>query len=193
MWYVIRSVTVRSLRKEVDSKLLDTTPKHTIWSPTVPIKTNVFIWRARLDRLPTRANLNRRGVNLQDDKCVLCNLVEESAQHLLVECSTAKELIASISLWAASIKFPAFINSIEDLICQQVHPTKSKEREMWDTISRAMLWTIWSFRNTLLFEGKVKTNMMLLREVKELAYNWLKSRSVFCKHIKWSDWNCNPL
>ncbi|KAL4560883.1 hypothetical protein LXL04_033039 [Taraxacum kok-saghyz] len=174
--------SVSLLLKEVDSNLLSTVPKTTIWSNMVAIKTNIFIWRDHLDCLPTTTNLAKRGGQKRSPKevlpyrigrCALCNLVDETEHHLFVECSAAKELTAHISLWAAPPRFPSSINSIEDLLSQQLHLFKCKEREMLEAISRALIWTICSSRNELLFEGKVKTNQMLIMEVNGLAYNRL--------------------
>ncbi|XP_068483406.1 uncharacterized protein [Phaseolus vulgaris] len=47
------------------------------------------IWRALLDRLPTRECLSRRGVMLESTTCVLCHDKIESSQHLFMECDLA--------------------------------------------------------------------------------------------------------
>nr|GEX07729.1 RNA-directed DNA polymerase, eukaryota [Tanacetum cinerariifolium] len=41
----------------------------------IPIKINVFAWRVRLDRLPTRVNLFRRGFVLKSSLCPMCGYV----------------------------------------------------------------------------------------------------------------------
>ncbi|GJR49150.1 hypothetical protein Tco_1317253 [Tanacetum coccineum] len=50
---------VRSL---LDNIFLPSADVPTRWVKFVPIKINIFAWRARLDRLPTRSNLVRKGV-----------------------------------------------------------------------------------------------------------------------------------
>ncbi|KAL4582984.1 hypothetical protein LXL04_007548 [Taraxacum kok-saghyz] len=184
--------SVRSLRVVLDENMLDEATRATIWAIQVPIKVNVFVWRLRPNRLPTRVNLEKRGMVLQDYKCVCCNVEEETVQHLLVDCGMAKELLAVTGFWAASLNFPLIINSTEDLFSQQPHPPRSKEKEASEVIARALLWTLWRFRNGLLFEGKVKTTQQLLMEVKEVAYNWIKSRSKWYRNCLWSDWFDNP-
>ncbi|GJW67783.1 RNA-directed DNA polymerase, eukaryota [Tanacetum coccineum] len=47
-----------------------------------PFKVNIFSWRARRDRLPTRVNLSRRGVLLDSHLCPLCNAAMEDVQHV---------------------------------------------------------------------------------------------------------------
>jgi len=44
-------------------------------------------WRALIDRIPTRVGLSRRGVLMLSTICGLCQIKEESCQHLLIECS----------------------------------------------------------------------------------------------------------
>nr|GEZ64058.1 RNA-directed DNA polymerase, eukaryota [Tanacetum cinerariifolium]GEZ95895.1 RNA-directed DNA polymerase, eukaryota [Tanacetum cinerariifolium] len=61
----------------------------TRWVKYIPIKINVFAWRARLDRLPTRINLVRRGVVLDSSLCPLCGLVPGDIHHVLFRCDTA--------------------------------------------------------------------------------------------------------
>ncbi|GJS40888.1 RNA-directed DNA polymerase, eukaryota, reverse transcriptase zinc-binding domain protein [Tanacetum coccineum] len=45
----------------------------TRWLRVVPIKVNVHAWRVCLDKLPTRANLSLRGMDIPSIACPLCN------------------------------------------------------------------------------------------------------------------------
>ncbi|GKD14429.1 RNA-directed DNA polymerase, eukaryota [Tanacetum coccineum] len=47
----------------------------------VPIKVNVFAWRARLDRLPTRLNLSKRGILTNSIACPICDSGLRSGNH----------------------------------------------------------------------------------------------------------------
>nr|GEX16307.1 NB-ARC domains-containing protein [Tanacetum cinerariifolium] len=55
---------VKDIRYSLDDLLLPTSDIVTRWIKVIPIKINVFVWRARLDRLPTRLHLSKRGVLL---------------------------------------------------------------------------------------------------------------------------------
>jgi hypothetical protein len=59
-----------------------------LWRSDVPSKINVFGWRLLLNRFPTRAALNRRGIllNLDDLYCVLCFQHVEDCAHLFFHC-----------------------------------------------------------------------------------------------------------
>ncbi|KAJ9540320.1 hypothetical protein OSB04_026826 [Centaurea solstitialis] len=69
------------------------------WSPLVPIKVNVFIWRLFLNGLLTRDNLLRRGVALQVSTCVLCNSGLDDDDHCLVNCSKVDGLWRKVWSW----------------------------------------------------------------------------------------------
>jgi len=49
-------------------------------------------WRVLLDRLPTRIDLIRRGVEVTDLNCVMCQASEEFAHHLFLECHVAQRV-----------------------------------------------------------------------------------------------------
>ena len=48
----------------------------------------LFVWRLFLNRLPTRDSLKRKNINLDmdDNSCVFCSQVEESADHAFMNC-----------------------------------------------------------------------------------------------------------
>jgi hypothetical protein len=58
------------------------------YSCDVPSKVNLFGWRLLLNRLPTRAALNRRGIllNSHDLRCVFCLSHNEDNAHLFFYC-----------------------------------------------------------------------------------------------------------
>nr|GEW98408.1 RNA-directed DNA polymerase, eukaryota, reverse transcriptase zinc-binding domain protein [Tanacetum cinerariifolium] len=55
---------VKEVRKFIDDLFLPSLSDPTRWVRSIPFKVNIFTWRARLDCLPTRVNLVRRGVML---------------------------------------------------------------------------------------------------------------------------------
>jgi len=54
------------------------------------IPTSSFMaWRMFQNKLPTKQNLCRRGVILENNLCVLCGLFEEFESHVFLECHFA--------------------------------------------------------------------------------------------------------
>ncbi|GKA64249.1 RNA-directed DNA polymerase, eukaryota, reverse transcriptase zinc-binding domain protein [Tanacetum coccineum] len=74
--------SVSSVRNLIDDKTLGTVGSKTQWFKFVPIKVNVLSWRVKLNNLPTRLNLSRRGMELHSIFCPLCNMAVESTNHL---------------------------------------------------------------------------------------------------------------
>ncbi|GKB71675.1 RNA-directed DNA polymerase, eukaryota [Tanacetum coccineum] len=90
---------VKDIRSSIDSILLSSDAISTRWVKYVPIKINVFVWRARLDRLPTRVNLDRRGVIIDSVLCPLCGAVSEDISHVLFRCDLASRIFRRICRW----------------------------------------------------------------------------------------------
>ncbi|GKC23369.1 RNA-directed DNA polymerase, eukaryota [Tanacetum coccineum] len=70
-----------------------------VWVKFIPIKVNVFSWRARRDRLPTRVNLSRRGVLLDSHLCPLCTAAMDDVQHVSFRCDVARVVLRKICRW----------------------------------------------------------------------------------------------
>nr|GEX13695.1 RNA-directed DNA polymerase, eukaryota [Tanacetum cinerariifolium] len=73
---------VKDTRNVIDYMFLPSQNDSTRWVKSVPIKINIFNWRARCDGLPTRSNLIRRGVSLATSSCPICLAGEEDATHI---------------------------------------------------------------------------------------------------------------
>nr|GEX00457.1 RNA-directed DNA polymerase, eukaryota [Tanacetum cinerariifolium] len=90
---------VKDVHTILDDIFLPFVADATRWVKYIPIKINVFVWRASLDRLPTRSNLVRREVVLDSSLCLLCGLVPEDIHHVLFRCDTAKLVFRRICRW----------------------------------------------------------------------------------------------
>ncbi|GKA89823.1 RNA-directed DNA polymerase, eukaryota [Tanacetum coccineum] len=80
---------VKDIRNSIDDLMLPSWLEPTKWVKYVPIKINIFGWRARRDCLPTRANLIRRGVYMEFSNCSICGLYVEDTHHVLFQCDLA--------------------------------------------------------------------------------------------------------
>ena len=58
-----------------------------LWKIKIPSKILVFAWRLLRDRLPTKTNLQRRQVEINNMCCPFCRSMEEDAAHLFIHCS----------------------------------------------------------------------------------------------------------
>ncbi|GKA65348.1 RNA-directed DNA polymerase, eukaryota, reverse transcriptase zinc-binding domain protein [Tanacetum coccineum] len=89
--------SVASVRKLIDDKMLPDVANKTRWIKNVPIKVNVLAWKVRLDSLPKRLNISRRGIDINSIKCLICDNEVESTSHLFFTCHIASEIFRKIS------------------------------------------------------------------------------------------------
>ncbi|GJR97832.1 RNA-directed DNA polymerase, eukaryota [Tanacetum coccineum] len=87
MWTLNASTgfTVASTRSLIDANSLVVDSNTTRWNRSVPIKINVFLWRLALNKLPTRVNLDRKGIDIDSTLCPICGEdVETVKSHFLL-------------------------------------------------------------------------------------------------------------
>ncbi|GJV75885.1 hypothetical protein Tco_1507469 [Tanacetum coccineum] len=58
-------------RRRIDEICLPNIGEETRWVKCVPIKINVLAWKIKTDALPTRFNISRRGIDIQDSRVPL--------------------------------------------------------------------------------------------------------------------------
>nr|GEW02416.1 reverse transcriptase domain-containing protein [Tanacetum cinerariifolium] len=63
---------VKDVRRMLDDMLLPKSDVPSRWVKQIPIKVNVLAWKISMDRLPTRVNLHRRGVQVSPISCPIC-------------------------------------------------------------------------------------------------------------------------
>nr|GEU31507.1 putative RNA-directed DNA polymerase, eukaryota, reverse transcriptase zinc-binding domain protein [Tanacetum cinerariifolium] len=92
---------VKDIRNFIDDLFLPSSPEPTRWVKSIPIKINVFMWRARRDCLSTRANLMCRGVVMESANCPICGFREEDAHHIFFQylVPTLKVFWNAFSVW----------------------------------------------------------------------------------------------
>ncbi|GKF60877.1 RNA-directed DNA polymerase, eukaryota, reverse transcriptase zinc-binding domain protein, partial [Tanacetum coccineum] len=59
---------------------------HHLWNSWTPRKVNVGVWRAPLNRLATRVNLEQKGVPIASMRCPFCDLIDEDVNYVLISC-----------------------------------------------------------------------------------------------------------
>nr|GEZ64299.1 RNA-directed DNA polymerase, eukaryota [Tanacetum cinerariifolium] len=81
---------VKEVQNCIDDIFLPSQVIDNRWVRFVPIKVNIFIWRARQDCLSTRVNLVRRGINVDSCVCPICSTGEDELNHILFLCDLAQ-------------------------------------------------------------------------------------------------------
>nr|GEU80515.1 RNA-directed DNA polymerase, eukaryota [Tanacetum cinerariifolium] len=91
--------SVKSSRILIDNTILPKAKVPTRWLRVVPIKVNIHAWRVCLDKLPTRASLSLRGMDIPSIACPLCNSAVESSSHIFFACPLARQVWRNFLIW----------------------------------------------------------------------------------------------
>nr|GFB77148.1 RNA-directed DNA polymerase, eukaryota, reverse transcriptase zinc-binding domain protein [Tanacetum cinerariifolium] len=84
--------SVASIREKIDEKRLPIVCSKTRWVEYVPIKVNVLAWKIKIDALPTRQKISRRGIDIQSITCLVYDNGVESLDHLFFRCCLARQI-----------------------------------------------------------------------------------------------------
>ncbi|GJV21223.1 nucleotide-binding alpha-beta plait domain-containing protein [Tanacetum coccineum] len=147
---VSRGFSVASVRSLIDSCTLDDGSSATRWNNMIPIKVNIFLWRLSLNKLPSRMNLDRKGIEVDSLLCPICHEDVETANHTFFNCDMAKDLWALLARWW-ELDIPFCENISEWFTWLDSSSLSTKARLILDGVGGTLLWSIWSFRNRLVF------------------------------------------
>ena len=158
-----------------NSTALDGINFQLVWKLKIPPKAAIFTWRLIKDRLPTRANLHRRNVEVQDLTCPLCHSEQEEAGHLFFHCRY------TVGLWWESLRWiqtfgalPSSPTSHFSLWCEGLVAGRNQNR--WCGWWIALTSAIWKHRNLLIFQGIPFINSKVMDDALFLAWSWSKAR-----------------
>nr|GEU97702.1 RNA-directed DNA polymerase, eukaryota [Tanacetum cinerariifolium] len=166
---------VKEVRTILDDVFLPSAADATIWVKYIPIKINVFAWRARLDHLPTRSNLVRRGVVLDSSLCLLCGLVPEDIHNVLFRCDTAKLVFRRICRWwdldwhdlLSFSNWNAWFSAIR---------LPSKIKLILELVFYVAWWHRWVYRNQSIFAATPPRRSVIFDDIVLRSFTWCASR-----------------
>nr|GEZ13913.1 RNA-directed DNA polymerase, eukaryota [Tanacetum cinerariifolium] len=94
-----REFSVASIQKIIDDNRLSTLDTRTLGIKYVPIKLNIPAWKIKIEALPTRFNISRRGIDIDSILCLICECGVESARHVFFSCSLVRKIVRKICSW----------------------------------------------------------------------------------------------
>ncbi|KAG4982753.1 hypothetical protein JHK82_027613 [Glycine max] len=145
-----------------------------LWKVKAPSKVLVFAWRVLRDRLPTRANLHKRQVEVNVRRCLFCNRLEEDASHLFFHCSKITPLWWESMSWVKIVgPFPQ-IPRYHFLQFTNGLPQGVKVNR-WKSWWLALTWTIWQQRNKILFSNATFNANKIMDDATFLLWSWLRN------------------
>ena len=157
----------------------------------IPIKVNVFIWKLRLNKLPTLDNMDSKGIDIDSLLCPVCNDHVECVDHLFFSCEMAKELWRSLARWV-SMDLPEFA-SIQDWFTwlDAAHMSK-RSRTIFEGVASIMMWFIWFFRNASIFSPSKPKKANIWDLIAHQSFLCISSRNPMYT-FRWIDWLRNPI
>ncbi|KAJ9565573.1 hypothetical protein OSB04_001539 [Centaurea solstitialis] len=185
--------SVSSLHYALDDMCLGRSGVRTTWNKIVPIKTRILMWRTKLNRIPTKSNLVRRGISLENDFCPLCNSSPETTMHLFVDCDRTKEVRRVLNTWWKIFSVDG--SSLDSLLSQTtqstgVHGDRSKTETLKEVVLHAYLGAIWRNRNETVFNQASFIPSRVANDIQAEAFLWFRYRSNLGCGISWLDWCC---
>ncbi|GJR37723.1 RNA-directed DNA polymerase, eukaryota, reverse transcriptase zinc-binding domain protein [Tanacetum coccineum] len=189
-----RSFTVQGMRSHITSLSNLPVGHPTRWNKGLPIKININTWRVSNGRLPTRSNLDLRGIDLHLVRCPMCDNDIETEEHVFVSCPIAVNTWKQVLKWWR-VNYVSMQNLLEVINLADHAPIEGKHLHFFDLVVQTTIWSIWRYRNNTVFSLKRPSKDLLLNEIKLTSFNWILSRfkQSSLNWIEWCNYPCNAL
>lgn len=164
-----------------------------IWNGFAPSKVKAFVWRMLLNRIPTKVDLRRRSAipaaaNLL---CSLCNIEEESCDHLFCTCARSLDVWLAVHRWFGFVT--AVPSSSKSLFSQFSFLARNKKQRLAEmTVWMASCWSLWLMRNSIIFSDGVWDDDFVLDLIQVRSWYWIKEK-VRGFYYSLFEWKTSPL
>ncbi|GJV39600.1 RNA-directed DNA polymerase, eukaryota [Tanacetum coccineum] len=181
--------SVASARKVIDDNRFPEVSTQTRWIKAVPIKVNIHAWKVRMDCLPTRLNISRRGIDIPSILCPVCGSVTESSSHLFFDCLVAKDNFRKICRWW-EVDFME-VHTFDEWVSWIVNlRIPIKHKRLLEGVCFGLWWLIWAYRNKCVFGVVSPSKADIFDDVVSYSFYWSRFR---CNvSFSWVDWLKNP-
>ncbi|XP_006605024.1 uncharacterized protein [Glycine max] len=146
---------------------------HQLWDLKVPPKVLSFAWRLLWDRLPTKDNLSRRQIQLDNDLCPLCQTQPETASHLFFTCDKVLPLWWEFFTWVKEgtvLHNSPMANFLHTSTTTGGKNITRRRKTWWLAATKS----IWQSRNDLVFHNQAFDIHKLIDNSIFLTWTWLK-------------------
>lgn len=156
------------------------------WNNWVPLKVNMFCWKALAYRLPTFDELQKRGIVSGLGICSCCFSNNETIDHLFTSCLLASVIWQHIWAWCRIplMQVASFTDVARAHDCVQGNVRKKKAVQ---AVIMVACWSIWKARNNFIFSDSPTKVIDVIGEIKILSFLWVTSRSSGIG-VDWDSW-----
>ncbi|GAU22481.1 hypothetical protein TSUD_296000 [Trifolium subterraneum] len=144
-----------------------------IWESPAPSKVIAFSWQLLYDRIPTRKNLEVRGLLSMDIpwECSGCVGNVESTLHLFLHCPSAMMVWYEVFRWLGMVfVVPPSLSCLFEMM--RGSSRNVKMRKGFVMIWHATLWSIWKARNKSIFRNDTFVPNIIVEDIKVLSWKW---------------------
>ena len=163
--------------------MLDVGPNATRWNRAIPIKVSVFLWRLSLNKLPSKVNLDKKGIDVDSLLCPICNKDVETVNNLFFTCDMAKDLWDLLARWW-ELDIPFCMSIVEWFAWLDSLSISHNARVFLEGVGGTLLWFIWSFHNRLIFSTPPPKKALVWDGIVSQSFLWISSRNLKFK-ISW--------
>ncbi|XP_058724687.1 uncharacterized protein LOC131596129 [Vicia villosa] len=136
-----------------------------IWLSHLHPRDHNFLWRLAKNILPTKANLQKKGISL-DTSCPLCEAATETAHHLFLHCEYTRSACFS-SNYGLRVPLNSYLN--DWISCCLEDPSSVS-----DQLKCTVLWHLWKARNLLVYRQKFTDPRLVAKEAMESVIEFNK-------------------
>jgi hypothetical protein len=159
-----------------------------IWESAAPSKVIAFSWQLLLGRIPTKSNLEARGIVILGApwECLGCVGKKETPLHLFLHCPFAMKVWAAVFNWIGiSIVIPTTPSLFEIV---KGSARNMKIRRGYLLIWHATIWSIWKTRNSTIFASGLFSARDIVEDIKVMSWKWSLARiKIFpCMFYEWA-------
>uniref|UniRef100_A0A8R7V761 Reverse transcriptase zinc-binding domain-containing protein n=1 Tax=Triticum urartu TaxID=4572 RepID=A0A8R7V761_TRIUA len=147
-----------------------------LWGSWAPLEIKIFVWLALHNRLWTADRLARR--NLQHPpQCPLCCQEEETANHMLLQCSYSREVWYKVLPDRRLHRFTPQADSMLSEWWPSVNAAvTASNRKEFNALVCCVLRLTWLERNSRVFDKVAVLPSILTKRVKEEFAVWKEAR-----------------
>ncbi|CAI0460668.1 unnamed protein product [Linum tenue] len=156
-------------------------PVVSIWKAIIPTKVCFFLWTLSHSKLRTIDKLKSWGLNLAN-RCDLCKCQEETADHLFVDCTFAREVWFGISRACPLVEPPS-----GDIVTV-LHSWPSRVPDnvnSWFSFAalHSVCWHVWRERNQRIFNDCSSPARVVSRNACKAVIEWISAHSKVDRNI----------
>ncbi|XP_071694319.1 uncharacterized protein [Rutidosis leptorrhynchoides] len=183
----------KTMSRIIDEKCaaVITNPEATLRNKAVPLKVEVFVWRAKQKRIPVRIELEKRSIDLDSTICPLCAQGIESVEHFLTSCPK------TLDIWNLVLKWwnlPQIQSLSHDQIFDDVlfgPNASSMGKVIWQGLKWVTCYVLWKARNDSVFNNQVWMAQKILTSIQTSSFVWFSKR-IKKSSLVWHQWLINP-